>query len=144
MLPIELARAAVALGAMIEAAHVAAQLIEIERRHFRDQPVILVWDGLPAHRSCLMKTYLQSQRRWLKEERLPGYAPNLNPVETLWSNIKGPELANRCSANLTEAATAACQGIPASAIKPSNSRFPFSIMPVFLFDQNVTVLCEVQ
>jgi hypothetical protein len=32
-------------------------------------------------------------------------------VETLWSNIKGQELANRCSANLTEAATAVNQGM---------------------------------
>jgi DDE superfamily endonuclease len=81
------------------------------RHHFRGQRVILVWDGLPAHKSCLMKAYLQSQRPWLREERLPGYAPDLNPVETLWSNIKGQELANRCSANLAEAATAVCQGM---------------------------------
>lgn len=81
------------------------------RRHFPGQRVILVWDGLPAHKSCLMKAYLRSQRHWLREERLPGYAPDLNPVETLWSNIKGQELANRCSANLGEAATAVCQGM---------------------------------
>jgi transposase len=36
-------------------------------------------------------------------ERLPGYAPDLNPVETLWGNIKGQELANRCAEDLTEA-----------------------------------------
>ena len=58
-----------------------------------------------------MKTYLQSQRPWLREERLPGYAPDLNPIETLWGNIKGQELANRCSGNLAEAATAVRQGM---------------------------------
>jgi DDE superfamily endonuclease len=42
-----------------------------------------------------MKEYLLQERRWLKVERLPGYAPDLNPVETLWGNIKGQELANR-------------------------------------------------
>lgn len=81
------------------------------RRHFRGQQVILVWDGLPAHKSCTMKAYLQTQRHWLREERLPGYAPDLNPVETLWSNIKGQELANRCSANLAEADAAVHQGM---------------------------------
>ena len=81
------------------------------RRPFRGQQVILVWDGLPAHKSCVMQTYLQSQRHWLSEERLPGYAPDLNPVETLWGNIKGQELANRCSANLGEAAQAVSQGL---------------------------------
>lgn len=81
------------------------------RRHFRGQRIILVWDGLPAHKSRIMKAYLQSQRHWLREERLPGYAPDLNPVEMLWGNIKGQELANRCSANLAEAATALRQGM---------------------------------
>lgn len=81
------------------------------RRHFRGQQVILVWDGLPAHKSRILQTYLQSQRHWLQEERLPGYAPDLNPVETLWGNIKGQELANRCSANLAEAASAVTQGM---------------------------------
>ena len=58
-----------------------------------------------------MKAYLASQHPWLSEERLPGYAPDLNPVEMLWGNIKGQELANRCSANLAEAATALSQGM---------------------------------
>ena len=95
------------------------------RRHFRGQQVILVWDGLPAHKSCLMKTYLQSQRRWLKAERLPGYAPDLNPVETLWSNIKGQELANRCSANLAEAAAAVCQGMARVRCQAQQLAFSF-------------------
>src|ERR1700730_16419261 len=41
----------------------------------RGRPAILVWDGLPAHKSRLMKDYLLRQRRWLTEERLPAYAP---------------------------------------------------------------------
>ena len=60
------------------------------------------WDGLPAHKSRTMKEYLQSQRNWLTVERLPGYAPELNPVETLCGNIKGQELANRCAQDLAE------------------------------------------
>lgn len=81
------------------------------RRHFRGQRVILVWDGLPAHRSRVMQDYLYSQRDWLSEERLPGYAPDLNPVETLWGNVKGQELANRCAEGLAEAATAVNSGM---------------------------------
>ena len=34
------------------------------------------------------------QRSWLVVEPLPGYAPDLNPVEGLWSSLKGVELAN--------------------------------------------------
>ena len=85
--------------------------LEELRRHFRGCRVILVWDGLPAHKSRIMKEYLGSQRHWLSEERLPGYAPDLNPVEMLWGNLKGQELANRCSEGLAEAAAAVGSGM---------------------------------
>lgn len=64
------------------------------KRHFRRQPVILIWDGLHAHRSAAMRQYLARQRSGLTVERLPGYAPELNPVELVWGNIKHRELAN--------------------------------------------------
>jgi hypothetical protein len=41
-----------------------------------------------------MAAWLRRQRHWLVVEPLPGYAPDLNPVEALWSNLKGVELAN--------------------------------------------------
>ncbi|WP_420236998.1 transposase [Telmatobacter bradus] len=62
------------------------------KRHLRGQKVILIWDELPAHMSRKMKQYLESQRRWLQIEMLPGYSPHLNPVEDLWSNITGVRL----------------------------------------------------
>ena len=66
------------------------------KRHFRGQRVVLIWDGLGAHKSGRMMRYLHAQRRWLQVERLPAYAPELNPVELLWGNLKARELANRC------------------------------------------------
>jgi len=72
------------------------------RREFNGQRVLLIWDGLPAHKSRVMKNYIASQRKWLVVERLPGYAPELNPVELLWGNVKGRELANRCVDHLSE------------------------------------------
>jgi transposase len=70
------------------------------KRHFRGCRVILIWDGLGAHTSRVMRAYLASQRRWLHVERLPGYAPDLNPIEQVWGNVKGRELANLCASNL--------------------------------------------
>jgi len=35
-------------------------------------------------------------------EPLPGYAPELNPVEALWANLKGVELANLAGDTLEE------------------------------------------
>jgi len=52
------------------------------------QQATLLWDGLPAHRSKAMRAWLRRQRHWLVVERLPAYAPDLNPVEALWSNLK--------------------------------------------------------
>jgi hypothetical protein len=72
------------------------------KRHLHGAKAILIWDGLPSHKSRAMTDFLHSQRSWLSVERLPGYAPDLNPVETLWGNIKGNELANRCAENLGE------------------------------------------
>jgi transposase len=48
----------------------------------------LLWDGLPAHRSTAMRDWLNTQRHWLVVERPPAYAPELNPVEGLWSSLK--------------------------------------------------------
>ena len=58
-----------------------------------------------------MKAYLGSQRRWLVVKRLPAYAPELNPVEKLWANLKGRELANLCAETLDEPITAAHRGV---------------------------------
>src|SRR5438105_1684044 len=70
------------------------------KRHFRGQRVMLIWDGLGAHKSRRMARYLAAQQPWLQVERLPAYAPELNPVELLWGNLKGRELANLCPADL--------------------------------------------
>jgi transposase len=73
--------------------------------------VTLIWDGLPSHRSRKMHSFLATQRRWLVVERLPGYAPDLNPVEGLWGNVKGTELANLCADAIDEPDRAAHAGI---------------------------------
>jgi transposase len=81
------------------------------RRFLGGQKVTLLWDGLPAHRSKAMRAWLGRQRRWLVVEPLPGYAPDLNPVEALWSNLKGVELANLAGDTLQDVITAAERGI---------------------------------
>lgn len=83
---------------------------------------LLLWDGLPAHKSRRMQAHLARERRWLHVERLPAYAPELNPVEMLWSNGKGRELANLCAADLGEAARAARRGLARVARHPSLAR----------------------
>jgi transposase len=80
-------------------------------RFYDGQRVVLIWDGLSAHWSAKMRAFLDSQRDWLTAERLPAYAPELNPVEYLWANLKDLELANRPTTTLAEVADATEQGI---------------------------------
>ncbi|MBM3748919.1 MAG: transposase [Acidobacteria bacterium] len=82
--------------------------LEELRQEFRSRKIILVWDGLPAHKGQWVQAYLGRQRGWVREERLPGYAPELNPVESVWENVKGQELANLCAGSL-EAAGRECR-----------------------------------
>ena len=51
-------------------------------------PVILIWDRLNTHVSAVMRAFIQAHPDWLTEVRLPAYAPELNPVEGAWSNMK--------------------------------------------------------
>jgi transposase len=56
-------------------------------RH-RARPVHLVVDGLPAHKTALVKAYVASTDGMLTLHFLPGYAPELNPDELVWSHMK--------------------------------------------------------
>jgi transposase len=71
----------------------------------------LLWDGLPAHRSHVMGAWIRTQRSWLVVERLPAYAPELNPTEGLWSSLKAVELAKLVSPTLAEVIDQAHRGI---------------------------------
>ena len=73
--------------------------------------VTLIWDGLPSHRSRRMKDWLATQRHWLVVEQLPGYAHDLNPIEQVWGNLKGKELANLCPDTIDQAAQLADEGL---------------------------------
>jgi len=83
-----------------------AAVNEIEQRR-----VLLIWDGLPSHRSKRMSDWIASQRQWLSVEPLPGYAHDINPIEQVWGNLKASELANLCSDTIGEVADIASGGL---------------------------------
>lgn len=66
--------------------------------------VLMIWDGAPIHRSRVIKAFLQAEGDGrLELEPLPGYAPDLNPLDTgVWHWLKNVALANVCAANLAE------------------------------------------
>ena len=76
--------------------------IEFLQQLLRQLPghIVLVWDRLPAHRGAKVREFVAR----LHLEFLPAYAPELNPVEYLWSWLKTNPLANRCAPNLDQLA----------------------------------------
>lgn len=79
--------------------------------HLDGHQVLLIWDGLPSHRSKTMTAWLATQRSWLRVERLPAYGHDLNPIEQVWGNLKNTELANLCPDTIDDAAVAADDGL---------------------------------
>jgi transposase len=59
--------------------------------------LVIIWDGAPIHRSRVIQEFLaNSAAQRIHVERLPAYAPELNPGEGLWGHLKGVELRNVC------------------------------------------------
>jgi len=58
--------------------------------------VLVIWDGLPAHRSQKVKDFLSETEGRVHLEQLPSYAPDLNPDEGVWQYLKNVELKNVC------------------------------------------------
>jgi transposase len=63
--------------------------------HRRKKAVHLVVDGLPAHKKAAVKQYVASTYGKLTLHFLPGYAPDLNPDELVWSHTKRTGVARR-------------------------------------------------
>lgn len=72
------------------------QVIEFLRHLQRHLPgkILIIWDGAPIHRSVLVRDYIQATKGRIQVERLPAYAPELNPVEYMWGHLKSHEIAN--------------------------------------------------
>jgi transposase len=68
----------------------AALFIDLLKRLMkrRRKPLHLVVDGLPAHKTASVRKYVASTQGKLTLHVLPGYAPDLNPDELVWSHVK--------------------------------------------------------
>ena len=68
----------------------AELFIELLRQmmHHRKKPVHLILDSLPAHKKASVQKYSASTQGKLTLHFLPGYAPDLNPDDLVWSHVK--------------------------------------------------------
>ena len=76
------------------------------RRHISGK-LTVIWDGLTAHRSRLVREFVADQDGAIELEYLPAYAPELNPVEYIWGYCKQHELPNFCPKNFAQLGWAA-------------------------------------
>lgn len=87
----------------------APQVIEFLghlQRHISGK-LTVIWDGLPVHRSRRVREFVDEQRGRIRLERLPAYAPELNPVEYIWGYCKQHELPNLCPKDFAQLSQAA-------------------------------------
>jgi transposase len=72
---------------------------------------ILVWDGLPPHRSKATRDIIEANKGWLTVIRFPAYAPELNPQEYQWSSLKRKDLGNYCPPTMKHLTTKVRSGL---------------------------------
>lgn len=88
-----------------EAAFDGVTLVRFLRHLLRHIPgkLLIIWDGLPAHRSRAIKDFLsQGAAKRIHLEQLPSYAPDLNPDEGIWRYLKYVEMKNLCCKDLNQ------------------------------------------
>jgi transposase len=94
------------------------EFLKALRAHLK-QRLLIVWDGLKAHRSKLVREYLDSTAGDVQIEFLPPYSPDLNPVEYLWAWLKRHALANFCPGSLGELNDVARRKLKSAQKRPS-------------------------
>ena len=81
-------------------------------------PLLVIRDRLPAHRSALVRRWVEASGSRIEVEFLPAYAPELKPVESLWGYWKQHELANVCPQEFWQPAAVARMALKKIKRKP--------------------------
>lgn len=87
------------------------------RRQLRGR-MIVIWDNLQAHRSRMVAAWVRRHPS-VELEFLPGYAPELNPIEGVWGYGKNNPLANFCPMDVKELHTKVYRETRKVARKPA-------------------------
>ena len=103
-----------------DAAFTGETVVAFLRQLLRQLPgkVVVVWDGASIHRCQEVKDFLATgAAKRLQLERLPAYAPELNPAEGVWNLLKRKELKNRCCQDLGELRWELCMSVKVLAAR---------------------------
>ena len=94
-------------------ATISADLVDAFVRNLLKElpgPLIIVWDRSRPHRSQKVQA-LQAMNPRLHFSSLPPYAPELNPVEYVWSYSKTNSLANNTALDIAVLTTSARRSV---------------------------------
>jgi len=97
------------------------QVVEFLKHLQRHVPgkLLVLWDGASIHRSTMVQDYIASTGGRIEVERLPAYAPELNPVEYIWGHLKTHEIANLVATKAWELSFAATAANGVWSVAPS-------------------------
>ena len=79
----------------------SAAFLEVLMREIPER-IIVVWDGGMMHKGDPIREAVERFKPRLHLEKLPPYAPMLNPVEQIWSWLKFSRLCNNAPANAAD------------------------------------------
>lgn len=79
----------------------SVRCLQASKAHLK-HPLLIVWDGVRAHRSKGVRDYLDSPQGHLQVAFLPPSAPELNPLEYRWAWLMRHALPHDCPSHLTE------------------------------------------
>lgn len=78
------------------------EFLELLIKHHPDRKVFLIVDGHPSHRSKLVMAWVAEHAKRIELHFLPGYSPDLNPVELLNHDVKANAVGRQRPRNLAE------------------------------------------
>nr|WP_131768149.1 transposase [Candidatus Protofrankia californiensis] len=80
--------------------------------------LVLVWDRLNIHVQAEMIGFLAAHADWVSVVLLPTYAPEINPVEGVWSHLKRTVLANLAARDIDQVHRTVKQGLKRMQYRP--------------------------
>lgn len=80
----------------------ALAILKDLKKRYQTRRLVLLWDGLPAHKARIVENFIMQNTPWLTVIRFPAYAPELNPQEYVWSGMKRADVGNSCFSSLQQ------------------------------------------
>ena len=101
--------------------------IEFLKRLISDikEPVFLIVDGHPTHRSKKVKEFVESTKGKLGLFYLPGYSPELNPDEFVWNELKSHIIGRKVVTSKSELKSKAIGGLRSIQRRPEKVKSYF-------------------